>query len=91
MYFYDLYILKFYPASEGYIKENRQFEKPYFYKFKPMSKDKLEEDLVDCLKQIIALYPEKTTRDKTTIMYQCARLFETEEILFDIFYKELME
>ena len=61
------------------------------YRFKNISKDKLEEDLVDYLKQIIALYTEKTTEDKTTIMYQCARPFETEEILFDIFYKELME
>lgn len=91
MYFYDLYILEFYPVYNDYVNENKDFERPYFYKFKPMPKDKLEEDLRDCLSQIIALYPEKTTRDKTTIMYQCARLFETEEILFDIFYKELME
>ena len=28
---------------------------------------------------------------KTTVMSQHAQLFETEKILFDIFYKELME
>jgi len=36
MYFYDLYIMEFYPASESYIKENKKFERPYTYKFKPV-------------------------------------------------------
>lgn len=91
LYFYELYILEFYPVYENYVKENKEFEKPYQYKFKPMTKNKLEEDLKGCLTKLIELYPEKTDEDKTSIMYQCARLFEIEEILFDLFYKELMQ
>ncbi len=91
LYFYELYILEFYPVYENYVKENKEFEKPYPYKFKPMTKNKLEEDLKDCLEQLIKLYPEKTDKDKTSIMYQGARLFEIDEILFDLFYKELIE
>jgi len=83
MYFYDLYIMEFYPASESYIKENKKFERPYTYKFKPVSKEKLEGDLRDCLEQLITLCSEKTNEDKSLIMYQCARLFEIKEILFD--------
>ena len=71
--------------------KNKEFEKPYPYNFKPMTKNKLEEDLKGCLTKLIELYPEKTDEDKTSIMYQCARLFEIEEILFDLFYKELMQ
>ena len=59
LYFYELYILQFYPAWEDYIDENKDFEKPYPYKFKPMTKNKLEEDLKDCLTKLIELYPEK--------------------------------
>ncbi len=91
LYFYELYILQFYPAWEDYIDENKDFEKPYPYKFKPMTKNKLEEDLKDCLTKLIELYPEKCDEYKTAIMYQGARLFEIDEILFDLFYKELIE
>ena len=56
-----------------------------------MTKNKLEEDLKGCLTKLIELYPEKTDEDKTSIMYQCARLFEIDEILFDLFYKKLIE
>ena len=91
LYFYELYILQFYPVCESYIKENKEFEKPYPHKFKPMTKNKLEEDLKGCLTKLIELYPEKTDEDKTSIMYQCARLFEIDEILFDLFYKKLIE
>lgn len=91
LYFYELYILQFYPTWEDYIGENKDFEKSYPYKFKPMTKNKLEEDLKDCLTKLIELYPKKTDEDKTSIMYQGARLFEIDEILFDLFYKELMQ
>ena len=91
LYFYELYILEFYPVYENYVKENKKFEKPYQYKFKPMTKNKLEEDLKDCLTKLIELYPEKTGKDKTSIMYQGARLFEIDEILFELFYKELIQ
>lgn len=91
LYFYELYILEFYPVYENYVKENKEFEKPYQYKFKPMTKNKLEEDLKDCLTKLIELYPEKTNENKTSIMYQGARLFEIDEILFDLFYKKLIE
>ena len=91
LYFYELYILEFYPVYENYVKENKEFEKPYQYKFKPMTKNKLEEDLKSLLKKLIELYPEKCDEDKTSIMYQSARLFEIDEVLFDLFYNELME
>lgn len=91
LYFYELYILEFYPVWNDYIEENKEFEKTYPYKFKPMTKNKLEEDLKDCLTKLIELYPEKTDKDKTSIIYQGARLFEIDEILFDLFYKELIE
>ncbi len=29
LYFYELYILEFYPVYENYVKENKEFEKPY--------------------------------------------------------------
>ena len=70
LYFYELYILEFYPVYENYVKENKEFEKTYPYKFKPMTKNKLEEDLKDCLTKLIELYPEKTDKDKTSIIYQ---------------------
>ena len=91
LYFYELYILQFYPVCENYVKENKEFEKPYPHKFKPMTKNKLEEDLKGCLTKLIELYPEKCDEDKTSIMYQSARLFEIDEVLFDLFYNELME
>lgn len=91
LYFYELYILEFYPVCENYVKENKEFEKPYPYNFKPMTKNKLEEDLKGCLTKLIELYPEKCDEDKTSIMCQSARLFEIDEVLFDLFYNELME
>ena len=91
LYFYELYILEFYPVWNDYIEENKEFEKTYPYKFKPMTKNKLEEDLKDCLTKLIELYPEKTDKDKTSIIYQGARLFEIDEILFGLFCKELIE
>lgn len=91
LYFYELYILEFYPVYENYVKKNKEFEKPYQYKFKPMTKNKLEEDLKGCLTKLIELYPEKCDEDKTSIMYQSARLFEIDEVLFDLFYNELIE
>lgn len=91
LYFYELYILEFYPVCENYVKENKEFDKPYPYNFKPMTKNKLEENLKGCLTKLIELYPEKCDEDKTSIMYQSARLFEIDEVLFDLFYNELME
>jgi len=69
LYFYELYILGFYPTYSSYAKENKNFEKPYPYNFNPVPKNKLEEDLKDCLTKLIELYPEKTVEDKTSIMY----------------------
>ena len=91
LYFYELYILEFYPVYENYVKENKEFDKSYPYNFKPMTKNKLEENLKGCLTKLIELYPEKCDEDKTSIMYQSARLFEIDEVLFDLFYNELME
>lgn len=74
-----------------YIKANKEFEQPYQYKFKEMAAEKLEKELKDCLKNIIALYPEKTDTDKTTIMYQAAKLFELQDLLSDFFCMEIMK
>ncbi len=91
MDFSQFYITGFDSAYSGYIKANKEFEQPYQYKFQEMAAEKLEEELVDCLGKIIELCPEKKEEDKTEMLYQAARLFELEEILSDIFYKELMK
>lgn len=89
MDFCQFYITGFDSAYSDYIKANKEFEQPYQYKFKEMAAEKLEEELKDCLKKIIAFYPEKTDAGKTTIMYQAARLFELQELLSDLFYMEV--
>ena len=89
--FCQFYITGFDSAYSDYIKANKEFEQPYHYKFHEMAAEKLEEELVDCLGKIIELYPEKKEEDKIAMLYQAARLFELEEILSDIFYKELMK
>jgi hypothetical protein len=91
MDFSQFYITGFDSAYSDYIKANKEFEQPYHYKFQEMATEKLEEELVDCLGKIIELCPEKKEEDKTEMLYQAARLFELEEILSDIFYKELMK
>lgn len=58
MDFCQLYITGFDSAYSDYIKANKEFEQPYEYKFKEMAAEKLEEELKDCLKKIIAFYPE---------------------------------
>ncbi len=56
-----------------------------------MPKDKLEKDFKNCLELLITLYQEKTDQDKVSIIYQSKKLFKTEEILFDLFFRELTE
>ena len=91
MDFSQFYITGFDSAYSGYIKANKEFEQPYQYKFKGMAAEKLEEELVDCLGKIIELCPEKKEEDNIAMMYQATRLFELEEILSDMFYKELLK
>ena len=85
------YITGFDPAYSDYIQENKEFEQSYQYKFKEMTAEKLEEDLLDCLRKIVEICPERKEEDKIEMLYQAARLFELEEILSDIFCKELMK
>lgn len=91
MDFSQFYITEFDPAYSDYIKANKEFEQPYQYKFKEMATEKLEEELKDCLKDIIALYPEKNNEDKTAMIYQASMLFELQDLLSDLFYKEVMK
>lgn len=91
MDFCQFYITGFNSAYSDYIKANKEFEQPYQYKFKEMATEKLEEELKDCLEKLVALYPEKTDADKTTIMYQAARLFELQDLLSDLFCMEIMK
>lgn len=91
MDFSQFYITEFDPAYSDYIKANKEFEQPYQYKFKGMAAEKLEEELKGCLKKIIALYPEKNNEDKTAMIYQVSRLFELQDLLSDLFYKEVMK
>ncbi len=91
MDFCQFYITGFDSAYSDYFKANKEFEQPYEYKFKEMAAEKLEEELKGCLKDIIALYPEKTDADKTTIMYQATRLFELQDLLSDLFCMEIMK
>lgn len=69
MDFSQFYITEFDPAYSDYIKGNKEFEQPYQYKFKGMAAEKLEKELKDCLKKMIALYPEKNNEDKTAMIY----------------------
>ena len=87
--FCQFYIIGFDSAYSDYIKANKEFEQPYQYKFKGMAAEKLEEELVDCLGKIIELCPEKKEEDKTEMLYQAARLFELQDLLSDLFYKEV--
>ena len=89
MDFSQFYITGFDSAYSDYIKANKEFEQPYQYKFKGMAAEKLEEELVDCLGKIIELCPEKKEEDKTEMLYQAARLFELQDLLSDLFYKEV--
>ena len=87
--FCQFYIIGFDSAYSDYIKANKEFEQPYQYKFKGMAAEKLEEELVDCLGKIIELCPEKKEEDKTEMLYQATRLFELQDLLSDLFYKEV--
>lgn len=91
MDFCQFYITEFEPAYGDYLQENKELEKPYLYKFKDMATEKLEEKLEDCLKKIVEICLEKQEEDKAEMLYQSARLFELEEILSDMFYKELLK
>ena len=89
MDFCQFYITEFDSAYSDYIKVNKEFERPYHYKFHEMAAEKLEEELEDCLGKIIELCPEKKEEDKTEMLYQAARLFELKDLLSDLFYKEV--
>lgn len=89
--FCEFYMSGFDSAYSDYIKENKEFEKEYQYKFRAMAAEELEKELVDCLGKIVERCPEKKEEDKTVMLYQAARLFELEEILSDMFYKELLK
>lgn len=87
--FCEFYMSGFDSAYSDYIKENKEFEKEYQYKFRAMAAEKLEEELVDCLEKIVEKCPEKKEEDKTAMMYQAAKLFELQELLSDLFYMEV--
>lgn len=87
--FCEFYISGFDPAYSDYIKKNKIFEKEYQYKFGTMKPEKLEEELVDCLTKIVKISPEKREEDKTEMLYQAARLFKLQDLLSDLFYKEV--
>ncbi len=89
MDFSQFYITGFDSAYSDYINANKRLERPYQYKFGAMAAEKLEEELVDCLGKIIELCPEKKEEDKTEMLYQAARLFELQDLLSDLFYKEV--
>ena len=89
MDFCQFYITEFDSAYSDYIKVNKEFEQPYQYKFQGMAAEILDEELVDCLGKIIELCPEKKEEDKTEMLYQAARLFELQDLLSDLFYKEV--
>lgn len=89
--FCEFYISEFNPAYSDYIKENKEFEKEYQYKFGTMKTEKLEEELKKCLTKIIEIFPEKKEEDKTEMLYHAARLFELDEILLVLFCEELMK
>lgn len=87
--FCEFYMSGFDSAYSDYIKENKEFEKEYQYKFMAMAAEELEEELVDCLEKIVEKCPEKKEEDKTAMMYQAAKLFELQELLSDLFYMEV--
>ena len=89
MDFSQFYITGFDSAYSDYINANKRLERPYQYKSGAMAAEKLEEELVDCLEKIIELCPEKKEEDKTEMLYQAARLFELQDLLSDLFYKEV--
>lgn len=89
--FCEFYISGFDPAYSDYVKENKDFEKKYDYKFGTMKAEKLEKELEDCLRKIVEISPEKKEEDKTEMLYQAARLFELDEILLVLFCEELMK
>lgn len=91
MDFCQFYITGFDSAYSDYIKENKEFEKEYQYKFRAMAAEELEEELVDCLGKIVEKCPEKKEEDKTVMMYQAAKLFELQELLSDLFYMEVIK
>ena len=90
MDFCQFYITGFDSAYSDYINANKRLERPYQYKFGAMAAEKLEEELEDCLGKIIELCLEKKD-GKIELLYQAARLFELEEILSGMFYKELLK
>lgn len=91
MDFSQFYITGFDSAYSDYINANKRLERPYQYKFKEMAAEKLEEELVGCLTKIVEISPEKREEDKTEMLYQAARLFELQDLLSDLFYKEVMK
>ena len=89
--FCQFYTTGFDPAYSRYLKQNPNLGESYQYKFEAMPVGKLEEELEDCLINLLVLSPEKNNSHKTEMLHQAAKLFELEENISTVFYEELMK
>lgn len=69
--------------------EDKYGKTQYPFQFNPMDADSLEAALKDCLTRIINLCSKRDDSNVTEILYQSARLFESGELLTDLFGEEL--
>lgn len=90
MDFSEFYLTEFDAAYAQYHSENQEYEKEYPFRFSPLpDPDSLEKKLHNCLQQIIAQSPAKSSREKAEIiMWQACRLFELYHNLDNLLMKE---
>lgn len=86
MDFSEFYLSEFDIAYSQYHNEHQKYEKEYPFRFIPLSADTLENELQDCLLQIINSSSAKSSNKRTgIIMWQTCKLFELYHNIIDLF------
>lgn len=89
MDFSEFYLSEFDDAYCRYLKENREYEKKYPFRFLQMDTNALEKELYNCLLQIITSSSITSSNKRAEIiLWQSCRLFELYHILDDLLMNE---
>lgn len=84
--FSEFYLSEFDTAYTQYCSEYQEYEKEYSFRFIPLDTAALENEMHDCLTQLICLSATKNCREKAEgIMWQACRLFELYHNMADLF------
>lgn len=90
MDFSEFYLSEFDTAFSQYRNKNKECEQEYPFRFSPLpDPDTLENELQDCLLQIINSSSVKSSSERTEIiMWQACRLFELYHNMADLFLEK---